>query len=400
VTLCGVDDEACYARAFGAACAARQATQATCTALAQQLVVRADANEPKALNYLAFALKAMADRSTIQVERSAFLAQAKAAASKLLAQHPDHAGGYFTMAILTDDVDEQVKLYARAVELSPSSAIARKQFAGILLKRGQSGDLVRAADQLERGYGLERQGQSRLKLELAASAVEANRLAGRPDRVVSIRSSVRANAGVDRLLDELMSGSRMSLARASENLELLCDESLIRIVGSEDCLSGVDNVGQRLANSSEPKTQSLAIAERIGDLMGLANISPSNAADKKSREIWRSQFRALLATIRSRGLGSARVDLAYANLVDDNILKLRSLERAVQLAPNDRVALVRLADTYRDTSRFDDAARTYSTLAQMTQGMTNEQTASYLRSVDEMLQLNETKRLQAAEQAK
>ncbi len=280
-----------------------------------------------------------AERSGMSASR----ARARDLYREILSEDPTNAGALTGLAGLIDNLDETIELLRQRVAIDAADTNGLLLLAEFL---DRSGELLEAAELRERIYMMQSDGGRDQRL--ASEAVSSYEAAGATDRAAELRARVRADYRLDDKLQDLERIDAESPARSRAILTELCTNELAVLFGPDPCLDGIDRVA--------------AIAETagtIGEELAEAAVDGIQIAVRA----WRLHAsspdlrRRLLSTMDRMFMWmneSAHRYAVYAQVTDDPAQRLRSMESAVALAPDDGAIVFGLGLAYLEERRIDD----------------------------------------------
>jgi hypothetical protein len=206
----------------------------------------------------------------------------------VLEQDPKNVEALLGLASIAPTRDESVAALRRVVALDPSPM--HLEFLSGELAHNEA-NLAESAALLERAYETAMQRSSgNYAWRFARNAVFEYGWAGLPDRAAQLRKRFEQDVGLDAKVAEIAHAEAVEPARLNDVLGELCAELILRMLGAERCLAGIEHVvagadaaggkdKTRLANDA---SDAMFLAARTGDVLSAADPS------------WRSRFESTL----------------------------------------------------------------------------------------------------------
>lgn len=328
---------ACLELGYQAACLVDEATAESCGAAIETLRQRPDADGAVARLVTAHAWRAMADLSEDPDARQRYRSAAIAAYEQLVAEDPSNAQALLALSVEAEDAAERQRLLRQIVAVAPSDVVALQSLAAELQQTGRIADWREAGVLLEQAYAIQ---TGMNKWHLAGQAGWAYRNAGEADRATALEARARRDIGLEGLQAELMDITGLGPRRAWEILTTLCYDAVTGLFGADACLSGIRAALDR-SSAADATTEVRGLAEAAA--AGMVTAARGGAALTAEDPDWHPSFLSQLEGLAARGIESAVIYGAYANLTLDPGSRLTALERAAALAPKDGDVAFRLA---------------------------------------------------------
>jgi tetratricopeptide (TPR) repeat protein len=347
---CPDGDFDCFERHQVAACyEPSTSTTETCRAWIHTLDQQASKGSSDAELRLAHASRALADLATDPAVQAKYNARARSIYRERIRRDADDAQALLALATLADDDEEMIGLLQRGVALAPEEAASTHLLASKLHKRNRPGDALAAAIYMERAYDA-------MKPERWAHHASSThwyyQQAGANDLAARFRARVIDDWGARTLADVADDTAPDDVERT---LEIVCDSYATGVLGTQMCGQSIAAVMRYLTSSGvTPRTQALADAA-------------AGAMENFGRDEWalgceppesQPAFTSGLDTLLALGFESAPVLSAFARVAPCGE-RLQTLQRAVELAPQDGDLVWRLGGAYASDGRWDEALTAY-----------------------------------------
>jgi hypothetical protein len=319
-----------------------------------------------------------------QKQRDSYRERAIDQANTLMEHFPDYADGYILRVLLSSIHEERVALRTALLDRNPRNVSWRMQLAEELADSDKRDDLRRAAAQFEQAYEIQKPQSDERGARAARSAISIYSKLGDAERANAIRASLRASSGVDRKIAALDIPSSLPVADAIERMKSLCASDILEAAGDAPCVKGMERAGEIVAKSTEPQSVLLTAANTLASYATRAGVQH------------RRKMEQLVNSLHARGLRSAEIEISNGRLQEDERNRLQAFERAVSIEPDNRRARLLLSEEYLRAGRYDDSRREAVAAKSLTQGLTDIQRESFVKSMDSHLDKIEKVRMMAA----
>lgn len=368
VGLCGVNDAACLEAQIERQCTHRtDSSVESCTDWIHSIQRRVRADDRLAKRHIALAYFSIAMfHSKGAEEKLRHRSSARAIYAELVQQDARDVEALLGLATLAEDEHQKIELLRKIASIAPGSMEATL-LADALEKRGGENDALEAAAILDGHY---RQLPKGSAWPVAARAMRLYEIAGASDRSRYLRDRMRDELDAASLVSELQRIPETSSVRAGQILGAMCDTTVDAVLGGNACLEGMGEISRTLTRLSDRVD-----ARRYAEVLAtqVFNIATFSGHDRVRQDPdWQRRISSVFLELEAASIESPMVLVSRAKVELDPVQKGHFLDRAAQLAPDDRATLQLLADENMTLRRRTDAMALLRRLRQL-QATTEEQ---------------------------
>lgn len=302
---CDSTDAQCLDEVFSAACMRRDAPwPASCRTLLDEFMRYPDRErEPEILAYAGLANVILGDETDDEAEAARYRSAARALYLQVIALDSDHSDAYLGLAQVADDPAERIDWLRLATRVSEPNTMVFRFLAGALESQETREGLLEAAAVMREAY--EREVGGMHKWYLASWTFGLYSRLGLDAEAREFRDIVSTDIGIDELSGR-MTSDRLDPESSAETMRILCDESVVRVVGPDSCIQGVERLfaAALLAEDTDA-------ASRLAQL-GLARMQPEPYGTEASDEPGDTVMRMVdwLERLDEAGIDSPELHLA------------------------------------------------------------------------------------------
>jgi tetratricopeptide (TPR) repeat protein len=354
---CSVDDLRCLTEGLQQACEQPASVEESCVTWLSR-VDRLDLTQyPEAQLLMAGSYYTLASRiASSEADAARYRERSRIAYQEVLALWPTGEYGFranLGLANLADNGADKILFARRGMQAAPGDERAMRALAMILVSRGEVVDRREAAGLYLDAFAASGRPFSWYYAYRAIGIYEG---IGLYEQASAAREMVERVSEVQRMSIDISSGRiAQDLSLAGEVLEVACDAYYIEISGSETCANAVDALATEASRLSVPLERRKAVVDVATEgirLLGAAGDRTLTLEEISQRQ---QQQREHLQTWIDNGSAAAATYVRLAELTPDLDERVATMERAVELAPNNGQFRYWLALEYIEQGKPDDA---------------------------------------------
>lgn len=284
---CALTDRACVDRNYSRVCFEKDSTPESCGAWLRpfELSPSVDVRNAVAGTYLL-----AADYWQSRGPQPAFRDRAASLIHGILEQDPANAEALLGLALLAPTNDEHLALMRRVVAVDPSPSSLESLSHALTQSEG---NLAESAALLERAYEVAMQRQpGPYAWRFARNAVFEYEAADLPNRAAQLRKRFERDVDLDAKVAETAHAEGVEPARLNGVLSEICAELVLRMLGANRCLAGIEHVVDA-ADRAGVGTDKTRLAKNASDAMFLAAQTAGDALSVADPG-WRDRFESTL----------------------------------------------------------------------------------------------------------
>lgn len=354
---CGRDDLACFQLQYASECAIPASTLQTCLVFLQRLETARRRSSPKDLTLLlGRTLRTVALKEESPRAKERYLERARAAYRDVVKSEPLDASGYLGLAEIAGTAEERVEWMRGAVQ-AEHRPDHMELLADSLTKVGTEAGDLESATVLEDAFTLEARPTERWRygvLALQRRAETADRYP-QGDTARSLDNVVlRIKDDIDYPLQQrILLDPTSHLAYLADAFATLCDKSIAKIVGLEECMAGLELAVSTAEGAVDPGTRRVLAEAALEGMRTIAGEAiPKSSEHQAKFLVWLDR---LLATDLSPVDVPADLLEARADFTEDLRERVGALLPAIELSPNRSDLHLKLGVAYVNLQAWPEA---------------------------------------------